>query len=144
MTILNYTTTVKPQKTVGEIQDMLAKHGAEFLHMEYGEPYRGSGRVPVALTFSMRLGDNSVSYRLPVRWEGVRNVLRRAAPRFRTDEHAFRVAWRIIKDWTEAQVALIESEQAEIGEVFLPYAILPNGYTAWEHFKAQRLLPPPT
>ncbi len=141
--LLNYTTSIKAAKTVAEIQQVLMERGAQFINIEYGEPFRSSGRVPVALTFSMNLGEQTVAYRLPVRWEGTRRALRKLPPRFHSDSHAFNVAWRIIKDWVEAQVALIQSEQAEMGEVFLPYAILSNGNTAWEQFKAQRALPAP-
>ena len=43
------------------------------------------------------------------------------------------MAWRIIKDWIEAQLAIVEAEQAEMVEVFLPYAQNPaTGKTLFE------------
>jgi hypothetical protein len=36
------------------------------------------------------------------------------------------VAWRIIKDWVEAQLAIVEAEQVELVEVFLPFAQNPQ------------------
>jgi hypothetical protein len=38
--------------------------------------------------------------------------------------HASKVAWRVIKDWLAAQIALIESEMATLDEVMLPYLIV--------------------
>jgi hypothetical protein len=37
-------------------------------------------------------------------------------------EYAQRVGWRIIKDWIDAQMALVDLKQAKIIQVFLPYA----------------------
>src|SRR6266478_5746936 len=36
-------------------------------------------------------------------------------------EQAYRVAWRNILDWVQAQMALLEIGMAKIEEVFLPY-----------------------
>jgi hypothetical protein len=41
--------------------------------------------------------------------------------------HARKVAWRIIKDWVAAQLALIEAEQATLAQVFLPYCVMQHG-----------------
>ena len=38
-------------------------------------------------------------------------------------EQAFRTAWRIIKDWGEAQLALLETEMVDFEEVFMPYIL---------------------
>jgi hypothetical protein len=35
--------------------------------------------------------------------------------------HARRVAWRILRNWTEAQLALIEVGMVKVHEVFLPW-----------------------
>lgn len=51
-----------------------------------------------------------------------------------------RVAWRIVKDWVEAQMALIESGLAELPEVFLPYAVKPDGRTVYDEFKGNLLM----
>jgi hypothetical protein len=40
-----------------------------------------------------------------------------------TPEHAARVTWRNLRDWTEAQMALTEVEMVEVQEVFLPYMV---------------------
>ena len=145
MPILNYTTTIAASKTVMEIQDTLAAHGAEEISVSYDSV--GQARVPVALVFSIQVGANLVAFRLPCKWQGVLVALRRdpkVQPRYRTNEQALKVAWRIIKDWVEAQLALIQAGQAELAEIFLPYAVGQDGSTFYEQFKArQGLLPPP-
>ncbi|GAG95531.1 unnamed protein product, partial [marine sediment metagenome] len=54
---------------------------------------------------------------------------------------SYRVAWRIIKDWTHAQLSLIASGQAQPLEIFLPY-MFDGKLTFFEKFEANRLLPP--
>ena len=38
-------------------------------------------------------------------------------------EQAYHTAWRIIKDWVEAQLALLETEMVDFEEVFMPYIL---------------------
>ena len=47
-------------------------------------------------------------------------------------EHAERVAWRIVRDWLDAQLALIETQQATADQVLLPYRVLEGGRTVYE------------
>ena len=44
------------------------------------------------------------------------------------EQQAQKVAWRIIKDWVEAQMAIVEAQMADVAEVFLPYAVTNTGY----------------
>jgi hypothetical protein len=45
------------------------------------------------------------------------------------------VAWRIVKDWTEAQLAMTECGLADTAQVFLPYAQDSTGTTIYENLK---------
>jgi hypothetical protein len=49
-------------------------------------------------------------------------------------EQAEWVSWRILKDWVEAQMALVESGQAEAAQVFMPYATRQDGQTMWQAY----------
>ena len=56
------------------------------------------------------------------------------------DEQAYRVAWRNILDWVEAQMALLEIEMAKIEEIFLPYMVNSSGETLFERLKQRGFL----
>ena len=43
-----------------------------------------------------------------------------------------RTAWRITKDWVEAQMAIVETKMVTLPQVFLPYAVTQNGQTVYE------------
>lgn len=130
MPIANYTTSIKAEKTVGEIQGMLARAGASAVMFEFNE-----GDVS-AISFRLMHNDVLVSFRLPANIDNMYVVLQNDpnVPRkLRTRQQASRVSWRIIKDWLRAQLAIVEAEQAEMVEVFLPYAQNPTtGKTLFE------------
>lgn len=131
MPILNYTTSIKIDKTVSEIQGKLVAAGAQAVLTEYD-----SERVLSAISFRMLHQNCMVSFRLPAQIDKIYVLLQndRGVPRrLKSREQAARVAWRIIKDWVEAQLAIVEAEQAQMVEVFLPYAQNPNtGQTLFE------------
>lgn len=139
MPILNYTTSIDAFKTVGEIQKVLVTHGAKSVNIDYDDDGN-----PSALTFMVELQGRFISFRLPNQWQGVRRALdgnRKVPKRLKTDAQAIRVSWRIIKDWSEAQMAIIEAGLAELPEVFLPYAVRSDGQTMYHALKDnQRLL----
>lgn len=142
MPILNYTTTIDARKTALEVLGILADAGVRSVNLEYGPD-----RSPAAITFQVEVHGQFMSFRLPSRWEGVHKLLKedpRAERRYRTEEQAKRVAWRIVKDWVEAQVAIIQAGAAELAEVFLPYAVNPRtGQTMFEEFDGRLRLAEP-
>lgn len=140
MPILNYTTQVKTEKTCGEIQKTLAVAGAKAIMHEYDDD-----GVLVALSFKIQCHDIDLAFRLPANIGKIYTILQndsRVTRKLRTYDQAARVAWRIIKDWVEAQCAIVEAEQADMAEVFLPYVQDPRtGKTMYKtmieknHFK---------
>ena len=92
----------------------------------------------------MRLGDISLTFRLPLDWRPVYVILTRGLKfnsrdeernverKNRYRERAERTAWRIVKDWVDAQMALVEMKMITAPQVFLPYAIMRNGKTLSE------------
>ena len=136
MPILNYTTQIKAEKTLMEIQQILVKNGATKIVTDY------EGMNPKAVTFCLVLNGNLVGYSLPVNYKGVLSAMKRDSkvPRkMVTEEQAIRVSWRIIKDWVEAQIAIVQAELASMPEVFLPYAITPSGNTLYKEIEQGRL-----
>jgi hypothetical protein len=139
MPILNYTTMVASAKTVNEIQSILAKHGAKSILINYND----KGSVE-SLSFLVNTPRGEVGIKLPVNPDAVLKVLnKQGVPwRYRDREHAVRIAWRILKVWVQAQMALIETEMVNLDQVFLPYVEVASGKTVYQLFqeKQQNLL----
>lgn len=125
---LNYTTKVPVVRTVGEVTGLLAAHGASLIATMYEDAR------PVGLTFTIPVPGGEEVFRLPVLVDGVHKLLRETSPKA-PREQAERVAWRQIKGWVEAQVAIIESGMATLEQVMLPYLQVDQaGTTLYEAF----------
>jgi hypothetical protein len=136
--LLNYTTTVPARRTASQIMDILAKHGAQQILVDYSGD--GAGAVN-GLAFAIQTDHGLMRYKLPVDIAAVEKVLRAdraVAPRLKNEEHAERVAWRILKDWIEAQLALISTRMVTLDQVMLPYMIMGEG-TVYELYRNQQL-----
>jgi hypothetical protein len=135
-TLLNYTTTVDARRTIQEIQSILATKGAQGVSVDY-DP---SG-FPMAVTFKVIVENVPIWYRLPSKYEAAYKALCAAdvPQRFKDKDQARRVCWRILKDWVEAQMAIIQLGQAQMAEAFFPYAIEhETGITLFEHWLSSR------
>ena len=133
MAILNYTTKIDSIKTIGEITQCLVAHGAKKIVSDYDDD-----GIPVQVSFHLMINDNLVAYILPANYNGVLKAMERNKKVTRsmcTKEQAIRVSWRIIKDWVEAQMAIVEADLADLAEVFLPYALTKNGTTLYNEIK---------
>jgi hypothetical protein len=130
--IKNYTTKVDPARTASEITRILAGFRASRIQQEFDD----DGDL-VSLSFAVRIADAELFYRLPARAEGVLETLKRdgAEPRYCTMEHAKRVAWRIVKDWIDAQLALVDAGGATVEEVFFPYMLVSAEETVFERIQ---------
>lgn len=134
MPILNYTTKIDIFTTIGQIQGQLVKHGAKKILQDYDD----KGNI-IALSFTINTPTGIRGIRLPANVEAVQKVLTKQ--KVKCDrEQAERVAWRIIKDWVLAQMAILESEMVEIDEVFLPYMVNNNGQTLFEAYRNNQLM----
>lgn len=133
MPLLNYTTTVDVFKTIAEIQKNLVKHGAKKIVQDYDD----DGNI-AALSFLIETPLGIRGVRLPANADAVFDVLTKQ--KVRCDrEQAERVAWRIIKDWVETQMAILESAMVRIDEIFLPYMVDDNGRTLYQAYAENRL-----
>ena len=134
MPIANYSTTVTAQKSIGEIQKDLVKHGAKKILMDY------ENQEPIGLSFIIDTTFGEMPFKLPANIERVQAVLNKQ--RVRTSvprDMAVRVAWRILKDWVRAQMALLETEMVSIEQIFLPYMQSESGKILYEIMKDNRL-----
>lgn len=137
MPIKNYTTRVSVGQSISEIQESLIKHGAIGFFIEYEEK---TGRVK-SLKFIIKFNDVKIPYQLPVDWRKFQRVLReQKVPRANDEDYCYRVAWRNIRDWVLAQMALFETEMVDLPQVFLPYAMNNEGKTIYELVQNQGFL----
>lgn len=115
-----------------EIQKILSTHGATGILTEFDD----DGFI-VALSFKIKLNGQDLGFKLPTNWQPVMAILQkdRKVPRNKaTAEQALRVAWRITKDWVEAQMAMVETQMVTTQQVFLPYMVNALGTTVYEAF----------
>lgn len=132
--LLNYTTVIAVDKTVGEIYAILARAKANAIMSEYD----GAGNI-VAIAFKAQSQFGLMAFRLPANIQAAAQVMNQQVrnhqiPRkyFNDTAQARRVAWRIIRQWVEAQMALVQLGMAKMEEVFLPYAQNAQGRTVFE------------
>lgn len=129
MAIKNYTTKVPANRSIEQIQSSLISHGATGILLKYEQ---GTGRIE-ALQFVMKIKDSNVSFSLPVNWRLFQEVLKQQdVRRWDDDDFAYRVAWRNIRDWVLAQMALFETQMVELPQVFLPFATDSSGETLYQ------------
>lgn len=134
MAILNYTTSIDYDKTISEISAILRNHGANRITHDYRD------KLPIAVMFSIEVHGQTIAFSLPCNYTGVLKSMERdkKVPRNKVnEEQALRVGWRIVKDWVEAQCALVECELASMAEVFLPYAVTPTGETLYKSLESK-------
>lgn len=131
MPLKNYTTKIPVDRTIMEIEKMLVSHGATKILKEFDDPNNE------VISFMINVGEGrNIPFRLPMNLERIlaalreqynsgkltssqRSVVKRAVE---NREQARKVGWRILKDWVDAQMAILDLKLAKIQEVFLPYA----------------------
>lgn len=132
MPIKNYTTEINVYRSAREIQDMLASHGATKIMVDYE-----SGQ-PVGVTFAIDTELGVRGFSLPANVDGVRTVFAKQRVKAQPGQ-AERTAWRNIRDWIYAQMAIIEAGMVQMDEVFLPYLIDSHGNTLYQAYLSGQL-----
>lgn len=133
MPIKNYTTKVSAAQSVAEIVGALAAHGETKIQQDYE-----AGR-PISVAFMIDTPAGPRGFRLPSSTDRVSSVLSRQKVRV-DDAQAERVAWRILRDWVMAQMAILETEMVAMDEIMLPYMLDDQGRTAYELYQSRQLL----
>lgn len=139
MALLNYTTQIESSKTVGQIHSILVAHGARSIMTNYD----AQGQIE-SLSFEIAVPRGVASIILPVNPDAVLRVMKKTNShipyRLQTRPQAIRVAWRIVKDWVEAQMAILETEMVKMEQIFLPYIQTQYGKTLFEVFESRNML----
>lgn len=139
MAILNYTTTIDAFKTVGEIENILVKHNAKSIMKNY------NGQSIESLSFLVDTGYAQIPIKLPAKVNQCLAVLKKEKRNGTknikdTKEQAERVSWRILKDWVQSQMALLDIDMVKFEEVFMPYIVDSQGKTLFEKLEEKQFL----
>lgn len=125
MPLKNYSTKVSSERTISEIEKILATHGVTDIWKQY------EGGLVTGLNFIVRTEFGNMPFKLPMKPQAIQQILKnqKNAGKIKTVtwkqindlEQSHNIGWRIIKDWIDSQMALIEMEMVTIDQVFLPY-----------------------
>lgn len=126
----NYSTQIDAEKSIMEIEYLLTQYGCTDIWKRYED-----GQV-ASINFILETSHGKLPFKLPVRVEAIREMLRKQKQKGRATgitkkqadslEHARKVAWRVVKDWLESQLTLVEMEMVKLEEIMLPYIYDPN------------------
>jgi len=139
MFLKNYTSDVPASDSIRRIEQVLLRCGVKNISKEYG-----LNQKIVAITFTIESDGKPWTIRLPADEKRAIDALfldyadgahlspdgqrisdwrsRKKLGRRDFVAQGERTAWRIVKDWIEIQMSMIQLKQADFMEVFLPYA----------------------
>jgi len=145
MPLLNYTTDVAATKSIAEITRILQEGGASAIMLE-----NGADREIVAVSFMMQTTFGKLPFTLPANVGAViatlneqinkenwlardRRGYKRKLPKnlYNNKAQAERIAWRIAKDWLEAQIAISTIGCARFEQIMMPFAQI-NGKSFYQ------------
>lgn len=140
MFLKNYTSDVPISQTIYRIEQVLIRCGASGITKEYLDTKGNIG----AITFTIETPSGPASIRIPADVKKAHDALwldyvdgdklspdgqsiyynsRKRKRRVDFAEQAGRTAWKIMQDWIEVQMSMIQLKQAEPLQVFLPYVM---------------------
>ncbi|MEA4947072.1 MAG: hypothetical protein VB058_05865 [Oscillospiraceae bacterium] len=132
MAIKNYRSEASVYESLGKIQGALAKAGASKIMVDYD-----AGK-PMAVSFALPTPAGTRGFVLPAAVEGTLRVFQRQ--KLKLDRAQAEItAWANIRDWVLAQLALIESCDVPVDQVFLPYLSNGHGKTLYDVYASGQL-----
>lgn len=135
----NYTSEVPMSTSMGKIERCLVEAGATDISKKYADGICSS------ITFRMVVNQAPLFFQLPAKvdacfkslWGNMTPRGQQQADRKKWISQAERTAWKIVSDWVEIQLSMIQLEQAEALQVFLPYVYDPaKDQTFYESLKS--------
>lgn len=119
--IKNYTSSVPVERTIATIEAELIKIGVSHIEKSYVDG------VPKSIIFSITL-KQKISFQIPANADAAFDALKtipeyKHKPKLWLQAQAARTAWRIVLNWVEVQVAMVQLNQADAMQVFLPYVL---------------------
>jgi hypothetical protein len=144
---LNWTTKIRAKVTAQECVGMLVDHGAERAGLTVKD------RRPVGIEFQISTKWGLRHYALPVDVDASQALLFQAIDEGRivpggggrtraqltSREHAEDVAWRVMRDWLEVQIAMIEAGLATMERLLLSWQLVAPGQDMFDALDEQQL-----
>lgn len=118
-----------------KIQWALSRVGAKRVFFEYGKNGRMEG-----IGFIIETPHGEFPVQLPARIDKVAQIMYKKPLKELNESQelqSYVTAWANIRDWVDAQCALIETEMVKTEEVFLPYFTDKEGKTFFESIEHQ-------
>lgn len=138
MFLKNYTSNVPVSQTIYRIEQVLIRCGASGIMKEY----TGVNGEVAAIAFQIETASGKITIRLPADKARAQDALwinyadgeklnakgdalewSSYKKKRKSDfaQQADRTAWKIVQDWVEVQMSMIQMKQADTLQVFLPY-----------------------
>lgn len=130
----NYKSSASMPNIFRAIEKTLAEHKAKQITRNYDD----NGRI-ISMSFVVETSRGFLTIKLPAKFDKVEKIFIAQGIRYK-EEQPYRTAWATIRDWVDAQMALVEWEMVKPEEVFLPYAVTKTGKTYFEEFEDGKLL----
>lgn len=140
MNLKNYTSSVPVERSIMMIEKLLMDAGATNISKSINEQKEVDGII-----FLININTKPILFKLPSKVEQcykimMKEVSARSIHKKEVKDNkkaqANRTAWKLLYDWVSIQVSMIQIEQVELIEVFLPYAYdLQNNQTFFEKIK---------
>lgn len=117
--IKNYTSSVPVERTISCIEQELIKIGVTHIEKFYKDG------IIEGIIFSIMI-PQKISFRIPANLSSAHEIIK-TIPEYKKKNkewlkgQAGRTAWRIVYNWVELQVAMVQLKQADAMQVFLPY-----------------------
>ncbi len=124
--IKNYTSTVPVSRSVQHIEDCLIRHGAKSIIKEMDDNKKIS-----CLCFMLPYKGKEIPFKLPANVAQCEKVFRAEVRRptsgtyERIAKQAEMTSWKLMSDWVDIQMSLVELKQVELMQVFLAYVYDP-------------------
>ncbi len=122
MNLKNYTSSVPAMNSIQRIEFKLAQAGATHIAKTYED------EKPIGIIFQIPINDVPMTFKLPAKTEKVYDYMRmqrRKSPTKSQAEalklQAERTGWKILSDWIDLQISMIQIQHVEVMEIFLPY-----------------------
>jgi hypothetical protein len=140
MPLLNYSTDVPASRSIAEITRILQDSGASAIMLENGVDHEITaisfvmvttfGKLPFTLPANIGAVIATLNKQISDESEKIKNRggYQRKIPKslYNNKAQAERIAWRIAKDWLEAQIALATVGSAKFEQIMLPFAQIGN------------------